>query len=147
MDLSELKAKSPSELLSLAEKLEIEDASGMKKQNILVAILRKLTEKEDTEIKASGVIEVLKDGFGFLRSVEENYLPGPDDIYVSIPKVRKNGLRTGDTVEGVLRAPREGERYFSLSEITAVNFDKPENTKHRINFDNLTPLTQRIKLN
>ncbi|MCT4574798.1 MAG: transcription termination factor Rho [Alphaproteobacteria bacterium] len=146
MDLSELKAKSPSELLSLAEKLEIEDASGMKKQNILVAILRKLTEKEDTEIKASGVIEVLKDGFGFLRSVEENYLAGPDDIYVSIPKVRKNGLRTGDTVEGVLRAPREGERYFSLSEITAVNFDKPENTKHRINFDNLTPLYPEDKI-
>ena len=147
MDLSELKAKSPSELLALAETLEIEDASGMRKQHILVAILKKLTEKEDTEIKAQGVIEVLKDGFGFLRSVEGNYLPGPDDVYVSIPRVRKNALRTGDTVEGVLRAPREGERYFSLSEITAVNFEDPEKTKHRINFDNLTPLYPDEKLN
>jgi len=147
MDLSELKAKSPSELLELAESLDIEDASGMKKQKILFSILKKLTEQEDVQIKTSGVIEVLKDGFGFLRSAESNYLAGPDDIYVSIPKVRKNGLRTGDTVEGILRAPREGERYFSLSEITAVNFESPEKTKHRVNFDNLTPLYPNEKLN
>jgi transcription termination factor Rho len=145
--LHDLKIMTPAALLEFAEEMEIENASSMRKQEILFAILKQLAE-DGTAIIGSGVLEVLQDGFGFLRSPEENYLPGPDDIYVSPAQIKKFGLRTGDTVEGDIRSPRDNEKYFALLRVNAVNFDNPENLKHRINFDNLTPLypDRKIKL-
>jgi transcription termination factor Rho len=147
MHLQELKKKSPAELLSFAEELEIENASNLRKQDLMFAILKKLAEKE-VAIFGDGVVEILQDGFGFLRSPESNYLPGPDDIYVSPSQVRRFGLRTGDTVEGQIRAPKDGERYFALLKVNTINFEDPEKIKYRINFDNLTPLypEKRLKL-
>jgi transcription termination factor Rho len=139
MSLQELKEKSPTDLLALAESLEVENANAMRKQDMMFAILKTLAE-EGTEISGSGVLEVLSDGFGFLRSPEANYLPGPDDIYVSPSQIRRFGLRTGDTVEGPVRSPREGERYFALLKVDATNFENPENVRHKVAFDNLTPL-------
>lgn len=147
MHLQELKRQSPADLLTKAEELEIENASSMRKQDLVFAILKKLAEK-DVAIFGDGVVEILQDGFGFLRSPEANYLPGPDDIYVSPSQVRRFGLRTGDTVEGQIRSPKEGERYFALLKVNKINFEEPENIKYRINFDNLTPLypDERIRL-
>ena len=145
MNLQELKEKSPADLLAYAEELEIETASQLRKQELMFAILKHLAENE-VAIFGSGVLEVLQDGFGFLRSPEANYLPGPDDIYVSPSQVRRFGLRTGDTVEGQIRAPKEGERYFALLKVNQINFDPPENARHRVNFDNLTPLYPDSKL-
>ncbi|GAB4362932.1 MAG: transcription termination factor Rho [Kiloniellaceae bacterium] len=147
MNLQELKAKSPADLLAFAEELEIENASTLRKQDMMFAILKHLAEN-DQPIYGGGVLEILQDGFGFLRSPESNYLAGPDDIYVSPSQVRRFGLRTGDTVEGQIRAPKDGERYFALLKVSQINFDPPENSRHRINFDNLTPLypDERIKL-
>jgi len=139
MSLQELKDKSPADLLSLAETLEIENANSMRKQDMMFAILKTLAE-EDVEISGSGTLEVVQDGFGFLRSPEANYLPGPDDIYVSPSQIRKFGLRTGDSVDGAIRAPREGERYFALVNVRQINFEAPENVRHKVLFDNLTPL-------
>lgn len=139
MHLQDLKKKSPTELLALSEELEIENASTLRKQELMFAILKQLAEN-DHAIFGEGVLEVLPDGFGFLRSPEANYLAGPDDIYVSPSQVRRFGLRTGDTVEGQIRSPKEGERYFALLKVDKVNFDAPEKVRHRINFDNLTPL-------
>ncbi len=139
MDLQELKTKTPAELLAFAEELEIENASSLRTQDMMFSILKVLAES-DVGISGGGVLEVLQDGFGFLRSPESNYLPGPDDIYVSPSQVRRFGLRTGDTVEGEIRAPRDGERYFALLKVSKVNFDDVEQARHRINFDNLTPL-------
>ena len=139
MNLQELKEKSPTDLLSFAEELEIENASTLRKQDMLFAILKQMAEN-DVAIFGNGVLEVLQDGFGFLRSPEANYLPGPDDIYVSPSQVRRFGLRTGDTVEGQIRAPKDGERYFALLKVTKINFGEPQDVRHRINFDNLTPL-------
>ena len=139
MHLQELKAKSPADLLATAEELEIENASLLRKQDMMFAILKQLAEN-DIAIFGIGVLEVLQDGFGFLRSPEANYLPGPDDIYVSPSQVRRFGLRTGDTVEGQIRSPKEGERYFALLKVNNINFEDPEKVRHRINFDNLTPL-------
>jgi transcription termination factor Rho len=139
MNLSELKAKSPADLLAFAEELQIENASTLRKQEMMFAILKQLALK-DIVITGEGVIEVLPDGFGFLRSPEANYLPGPDDIYVSPQQVKRFGLRTGDTVKGQIRGPRDGERYFALLKVDQINFDDPEKVRHRINFDNLTPL-------
>ncbi len=144
--LHELKQKAPAELLGIAEDLEIENASTLRKQDMMFAILKELAE-QDVPITGEGVLEVLQDGFGFLRSPESNYLPGPDDIYVSPSQVRRFGLRTGDTVEGTIRAPKDGERYFALLKVSTVNFDDPDNVRHRINFDNLTPLYPEEKLN
>jgi transcription termination factor Rho len=147
MHLAELKAKSPADLLSFAESLQIENASSLRKQDIMFAILKTLAEN-DQAITGSGTLEVLPDGFGFLRSPEANYLPGPDDIYVSPQQVKRFGLRTGDTVEGQIRAPKDGERYFSLIKINTINFEPPEAVRHRINFDDLTPLypTERLRM-
>jgi len=139
MNLQELKAKTPAELLAYAEELQIENASTLRKQDMMFAILKQLAEN-DTPIYGDGVLEILQDGFGFLRSPEANYLPGPDDIYVSPSQVRRFSLRTGDTVEGQIRAPKEGERYFALLKVNTINFEPPDNVRHRINFDNLTPL-------
>ncbi|MGE4528395.1 MAG: transcription termination factor Rho [Rhodospirillaceae bacterium] len=139
MHLQELKGKSPAELLEFAEQLKIENASTLRKQDMMFAILKQLAEN-DTAIYGDGVLEILQDGFGFLRSPEANYLPGPDDIYVSPSQVRRFGLRTGDTVEGEIRAPKEGERYFALLKVNKINFGEPDEVRHRINFDNLTPL-------
>ncbi len=139
MNLKELKTKAPGDLLSYAEELQIENASSLRKQDMMFAILKQLAEN-DTAIFGDGVLEVLQDGFGFLRSPEANYLPGPDDIYVSPSQVRRFGLRTGDTVEGEIRAPKDGERYFALLKVTDINFEEPGHVRHRINFDNLTPL-------
>ena len=139
MNLQELKIKSPADLLAFAEDLEIENASSLRKQDMMFAILKQLAENE-VAIFGIGVLEVLQDGFGFLRSPEANYLPGPDDIYVSPSQVRRFALRTGDTVEGEIRAPKEGERYFALLKINQINFADPNDVRHRINFDNLTPL-------
>jgi transcription termination factor Rho len=139
MNLQELKAKTPADLLSFAEDLEIENASTLRKQDMMFAILKQMAEN-DVPISGSGVLEILQDGFGFLRSPESNYLAGPADIYVSPSQVRRFGLRTGDTVEGQIRAPKDGERYFALLKVNQINFDPPENSRHRINFDNLTPL-------
>ena len=139
MNLQELKQKSPADLLSYAENLEIENASTLRKQDMMFAILKSLADN-DTPISGTGVLEILQDGFGFLRSPEANYLPGPDDIYVSPSQVRRFGLRTGDTVEGQIRAPKDSERYFALLKISQINFADPEEVRHRINFDNLTPL-------
>ena len=139
MNLQELKQKNPAELILEAEKLGIENPSTLRKQEILFAILKKLAEKNE-QITATGVLEVLQDGFGFLRAIESNYLPGPDDIYVSPSQIRKFGLRTGDTVEGPVRAPKEGERYFALLQVSKINFEEPDKSRHKIAFDNLTPL-------
>jgi transcription termination factor Rho len=139
MNLKELKAKPPAELLTYAEELRIENASSLRKQEMMFAILKQLAEN-DMPIFGDGVLEVLQDGFGFLRSPEANYLPGPDDIYVSPSQVRRFGLRTGDTVEGEIRSPKDGERYFALLRVTNINFADPIEVRHRINFDNLTPL-------
>jgi len=139
MNLKELKQKSPADLVVFAEQLEIENASSLRKQDIMFAILKRLAE-QGTAIYGEGVLEVLQDGFGFLRSPEANYLPGPDDIYVSPNQVRRFGLRTGDTVEGEIRSPKDGERYFALLKLNTINYEDPAAVRHRINFDNLTPL-------
>jgi transcription termination factor Rho len=139
MDLAELKKKSPAELLAFAEELQIENIGSLRKQDMMFTILKTLAEN-DVPIFGSGVLEVLQDGFGFLRSPEENYLAGPDDIYVSPSQVRRFGLRTGDTVEGQIRSPKDGERYFALLKVNTINFEDPDAVRHRINFDNLTPL-------
>ncbi len=139
MNLQELKTKTPADLLGYAEELEIENASSLRKQDMMFAILKQLAEN-DIAIFGDGVLEVLQDGFGFLRSPEANYLPGPDDIYVSPSQVRRFGLRTGDTVEGQIRSPKNGERYFALLKVNDINFSDPGDVRHRINFDNLTPL-------
>jgi len=139
MNLQELKKKTPAELISHAEKLEIENPSTLRKQEILFAILKKLAQKNE-QITAGGVLEVLQDGFGFLRAIESNYLPGPDDIYVSPSQIRKFGLRTGDSIEGEIRAPKDQERYFALLKVDKINFDNPEKARNKIAFDNLTPL-------
>ena len=138
MNIQELKTLSSEELITKAEKLGIENASTLRKQEILFAILKKLAENE--EITGGGVLETLQDGFGFLRAIESNYLPGPDDIYIGPNQIRKFGLRTGDTVEGTVRAPKDGERYFALLKVSKINFEDPEKMKHKIAFDNLTPL-------
>ncbi len=145
MNLQELKRKTPADLLTFAEELQIENASSLRKQELMFAILKTMADK-DQAIYGDGVLEVLQDGFGFLRSPEANYLPGPDDIYVSPSQVRRFGLRTGDTVEGQIRAPKDGERYFALLKVNQINFDDPEKLRHRINFDNLTPLYPDEKL-
>ena len=139
MNLQELKKKTPAELIIQAEKLEIENPSTLRKQEILFAILKKLADNKE-EITAGGVLEVLQDGFGFLRAIESNYLPGPDDIYVSPSQIRRFGLRTGDSVEGQVRSPKNGERYFALLKVDQINFESPEKAKNKIAFDNLTPL-------
>mgnify|MGYP006127929533 FL=1 len=138
MNIQELKLKSSEQLITQAEELGIENASTLRKQEILFAILKKVAEKE--EITGAGVLQMLQDGFGFLRAMESNYLPGPDDIYVSPSQIRRFGLRTGDTVEGPVRAPKEGERYFALLQVSKINFEEPEKARHKIAFDNLTPL-------
>ncbi|MDD2705762.1 MAG: transcription termination factor Rho [Acidocella sp.] len=147
MHLAELKAKSPTDLLALAEELEVENASSLRKQDMMFAILKACAEN-DQAIHGDGTLEILPDGFGFLRNPEANYLPGPEDIYVSPAQVRRFSLRTGDTVDGEIRAPKEGERYFSLVKVDKINFEAPDAVKHRINFDNLTPLypTSRLKM-
>ncbi|MFL2525353.1 MAG: transcription termination factor Rho [Pelagibacteraceae bacterium] len=147
MNLQELKDKSSADLISEAEKLGIENPSTLRKQEILFAILKKLAEKGE-QITATGVLETLQDGFGFLRAMESNYLPGPDDIYVSPSQIRRFGIRKGDTVEGEIRAPKDQERYFALLKVNKINFEDPEKTKHKINFDNLTPLypEEKVKL-
>ena len=137
--LSEIKDKSPAELVAFAEELEVENASNLRKQDLMFAILKTLAD-EEVEISAGGVLEVLQDGFGFLRSPDVNYLSGPDDIYVSPSQIKRFGLRTGDTVDGTVRGPREGERYFALLKVDSINFEDPENVRHKVNFDNLTPL-------
>ena len=145
MHLKELKSKSASDLLAYAEELEIENASTLRTQDMMFAILKQLADN-DVIIRGAGVLEVLSDGFGFLRAPESNYLPGPDDIYVSPSQVRRFSLRTGDTVEGEIRAPKEGERYFALLKVESINFQDPDAVRHRINFDNLTPLYPDEKL-
>jgi len=145
MNLQELKEKSPTDLLLFAEGLEVENASTLRKQDMLFAILKQMAEN-DTAIFGTGVLEVLQDGFGFLRSPESNYLPGPDDIYVSPSQVRRFSLRTGDTVEGQIRAPKDGERYFALLKVTNINFADPADVRQRVNFDNLTPLYPEERL-
>ena len=146
VSLQELKEKTPADLLALAESLEIENANAMRKQDMMFAILKELAES-GVEISGSGTLEVVQDGFGFLRSPEANYLPGPDDIYVSPSQIRKFGLRTGDTVDGAIRAPREGERYFALVKVDLTNFEDPEHVRHKVLFDNLTPLYPDARLN
>jgi transcription termination factor Rho len=139
MKLQDLKKKTPTELLAVAEEVEVENASTMRKQELLFAILKQLAEQE-VDIIGEGVVEVLQDGFGFLRSPDANYLPGPDDIYISPAQIRRFSLRTGDTVEGQIRSPKEGERYFALLKVNTVNFEDPEKARHKVHFDNLTPL-------
>jgi transcription termination factor Rho len=145
--LQDLKAKSPTELLSFAEEVEVEAASTLRKQELMFAILKQLAAR-DVEIIGEGVVEVLQDGFGFLRAPDANYLAGPDDIYISPSQIRRLALRTGDTVEGQIRSPREGERYFALLKVNKINFEDPEKARHKVHFDNLTPLypNQRLKL-
>ena len=147
MHLSELKAKGPTELLSFAEEVGVENASTLRKQDMMVAILKTLADN-DQAIHGDGTLEILPDGFGYLRSPQANFLPGPDDIYVSPAQVRRFALRTGDTVEGQIRAPKDGERYFAMLKVNSINFEPPEALRHRINFDNLTPLypTRRLKM-
>lgn len=147
LNLSDLKAKSPADLLSMAEEWEIENASTMRKGEMMFSILKEHAE-EGFEIGGDGVLEVVQDGFGFLRSTEANYLPGPDDIYVSPDMIRQHSLRTGDTVEGVIRAPGENERYFALTRVERINFENPEKARHKVAFDNLTPLypNERLKM-
>ena len=146
MNLQDLKTRSPSELLAFAEELEIENCNTMRKQDMMFAVLKRLAEQH-VPISGVGVLEVLQDGFGFLRSPEENYLPGPDDIYISPSQVRRFGLSTGDIVEGEIRAPKESERYFALLKVDSINGEAPEKIRHRINFDNLTPLYPERKIN
>ncbi len=145
MTLDELKKRGPTELLAYAEKLEVENASSMRKQDMMFAILKELAER-GVEISGGGVLEVLQDGFGFLRAPEANYLPGPDDIYVSPSQIRRFGLRTGDTVNGQIRAPRDGERYFALVKVADINFEDPDRARHKVHFDNLTPLYPNERL-
>ncbi|MBS0285669.1 MAG: Rho termination factor N-terminal domain-containing protein, partial [Proteobacteria bacterium] len=147
MHLKDLKKKAPAELVQLAEELGVEGASTLRKQDLMFAILKVQAENGD-QIMGEGTIEVLPDGFGFLRSAQANYLAGPDDIYVSPNQVRKFGLRTGDTVEGEIRAPKDGERYFALTKLSTVNYEDPDRVRHRVNFDNLTPLypDERLKM-
>lgn len=147
LSLADLKAKSPADLLTMAEDLEVENASTMRKGDMMFAILKELAE-EGVEISGDGVLEVLQDGFGFLRSPEANYLPGPDDIYVSPSQIKKFSLRTGDTVDGVIRAPSDNEKYFGLIKVTKINFEDPERARHKVAFDNLTPLypDERLKM-
>jgi transcription termination factor Rho len=147
MHLAELKAKTPTDLLSLAESLQVENASSLRKQEMMFAILKNLAEN-DQAIHGEGTLEILPDGFGFLRSPQSNYLPGPDDIYVSPHQVRRFSLRTGDSVEGQIRAPKDGERYFAMFKINTINYEPPEAVRHRTNFDNLTPLypSERLKM-
>ena len=145
MNLQELKLKTPEHLLAYADDLGIEAASTLRKQDLMFSILKRLAE-QDTAIFGDGVLEILKDGFGFLRSPDANYLPGPDDIYVSPSQIRRFSLRTGDTVEGEIRAPKDGERYFALLKLNTINFDEPEAARHRVNFDNLTPLYPEDRL-
>ena len=147
MKLQELKSKSPTDLLTFAESLEVENASTMRKQELMFAILKVLAS-QDVEIIGEGVVEVLQDGFGFLRSANANYLPGPDDIYISPSQIRRFSLKTGDTVEGPIRGPKEGERYFALLKVNTINFDDPEKIRHKVHFDNLTPLypNERFKM-
>ena len=137
--LQDLKQKTPAELVSIAEELEVENASALRKQELFFSILKNLAAR-DVEIIGEGVVEVLQDGFGFLRSPDANYLAGPDDIYVSPSQIRKFTLRTGDTVEGQIRSPKEGERYFALVKVNTINFEDPEKARHKVHFDNLTPL-------
>ena len=146
MKLQELKLKTPEDLLTYAEDLGIENASLLRKQDLMFTILKHLADN-NTAIYGDGVLENLQDGFGFLRAPEANYLPGPDDIYVSPSQIRRFSLRTGDTVEGEIRAPKDGERYFALLKVNSINFDDPEAARHRVNFDNLTPLYPDEKLN
>ena len=147
MKLQELKSKSPTDLLTFAESLEVENASTMRKQELMFAILKVLAS-QDVEIIGEGVVEVLQDGFGFLRSANANYLPGPDDIFISPSQIRRFSLKTGDTVEGPIRGPKEGERYFALLKVNTINFDDPEKIRHKVHFDNLTPLypNERFKM-
>jgi transcription termination factor Rho len=147
VNLQELKEKSPTDLLAYAEHLEVENASALRRQDMMFAILKQLADK-DEEITGGGVLETLQDGFGFLRAPESNYLPGPDDIYVSPSQIRRFALRTGDTVDGQIRAPKDGERYFALLKVNTINFEDPEAARHKVHFDNLTPLfpTQRLRL-
>ena len=147
LNLADLKAKSPKDLLAMAEDLEIENASTMRKGEMMFQILRERAD-EGWEISGDGVLEVVQDGFGFLRSPEANYLPGPDDIYVSPDMIRQYSMRTGDTVDGVIQAPRDNERYFALTKVSKINFEDPERARHKINFDNLTPLypNERLKM-
>jgi transcription termination factor Rho len=145
MSLQFLKDKTPTDLVTFAEGLGIENASNLRKQDLLFAVLKALAD-DGVEITGSGVMEVLQDGFGFLRSPEANYLPGPDDIYVSPQQIRRYGLRTGDTVEGLIRSPREGERYFALTKVQTINFEDPETIRHKVHFDNLTPLYPEQRL-
>ncbi|MBL4916705.1 transcription termination factor Rho [Szabonella alba] len=147
LNLADLKAKTPADLLAMAEEWEIENAPSMRKGEMMFSLLKEHAE-EGWEIGGDGVLEVLQDGFGFLRSPEANYLPGPDDIYVSPDTIRQFSLRTGDTIEGVIAAPRESERYFSMTKVTRINFDDPERARHKVHFDNLTPLypDERLKM-
>ncbi len=147
LNLADLKLKSPADLLAMAEELEIENASTMRKGEMMFSILREYAD-EGYEIGGDGVVEVLQDGFGFLRSAAANYLPGPDDIYVSPEMLKQYSLRTGDTIEGVIRAPGENERYFALTKVTKINFEDPEKARHKVAFDNLTPLypDERLKM-
>ncbi len=147
MNLQELKEKNPTQLLEYAEECGVENASVLRKQDLMFAILKRLAD-DDVTISGDGVLEILQDGFGFLRSPDANYLPGPDDIYVSPSQVRRFGLRTGDTVEGEIRQPKEGERYFALLKIQTINFQEPERARHKVHFDNLTPLypDERLRL-
>ncbi|MEX0954731.1 MAG: transcription termination factor Rho [Rhizobiaceae bacterium] len=146
MKLQELKNKGPTDLIAFAESLEVENASVLRKQELMFAILKKLAA-QDTEIIGEGVVEVLQDGFGFLRSANANYLPGPDDIYISPSQIRRFSLKTGDTVEGPIRSPKDGERYFALLKVNTINFEDPEKIRHKIHFDNLTPLYPDSRLN
>ena len=146
MKLQDLKAKTPTDLVTFAEGVDVENASTMRKQELMFAILKRLAE-QDTEIIGEGVVEVLQDGFGFLRSASANYLPGPDDIYISPSQIRRFSLKTGDTVEGPIRGPKEGERYFALLKVNTINFDDPEKIKHKTHFDNLTPLYPNERFN
>src|SRR5690606_26690204 len=147
LTLQELKRKAPAEILELAESLEIEGANTLRTQDMYFAILKQMAERS-VEIGGAGVVEILTDGFGFLRSQQSNYLSGPDDIYVSPQQIRKFGLRTGDTVEGQIKSPKDGERYFALTKVNSVNFEDPEKVRHKVHFDNLTPLypTERLKM-
>jgi transcription termination factor Rho len=147
LTLQELKRKPAAEILALAESLEIEGANTLRTQDMLFAILKSVADR-GVEIGGAGVCEILSDGFGFLRSPQSNYLPGPDDIYVSPQQIRKFGLRTGDTVEGQIKAPKDGERYFALTKVNSVNFEDPDKVRHKVHFDNLTPLypTERLKM-
>jgi transcription termination factor Rho len=145
--LQDIKSKSPTELLAFAEELQVENASTLRKQELMFACLKQLAS-QDIDIIGEGVVEVLQDGFGYLRAPDANYLAGPDDIYVSPSQIRRFGLRTGDTVEGEIRSPKEGERYFALLKVNRINFEEPEKARHKVNFDNLTPLypNQRLRM-